>query len=87
MTTARPLLGNHDYYTGELDEWVVLLKQLGVHVLMNERVFLPQGGGVTEGIILAGLEDFDTKRIEYVSPRASSCSMTRQCWLFAYTAY
>ena len=69
-----PLLGNHDYYTGELDEWIVILKKLGIHVLMNERVFLPQGGGVTESIILAGLEDFDTKHIEYVIRTQTYCN-------------
>lgn len=65
--SSFPLLGNHDYYTGELDKWTAKLQGLGIRVLMNERVFLPQGGAVTEGIILAGLEDFDTKHIEYVT--------------------
>ena len=70
---ALPLPGNHDYYSGELSEWVTALKTLGVHVLMNERVLLPEGGGVTEGIILAGLEDFDTKRFEYVIRSQTYC--------------
>ena len=66
---ALSSLGNHDYYSGELGEWVAVLQTLGIRVLMNERVLLPEGGGVTEGVILAGLEDFDTKRIEYVTCR------------------
>jgi uncharacterized protein len=45
--------GNHEYYSGA-DEWVQLLRGLGVHVLMNEHVVLQHGGAQ---LVLAGVTD------------------------------
>ena len=54
-------VGNHDYYSGDLDKWLVRIKELGVTGLMNERVFVAPGNDKSAGFYLAGLEDYMTK--------------------------
>ena len=46
--------GNHEYYSG-VGGWVVELRRLGLHVLMNEHVVLNHGG---EAVVVAGVTDF-----------------------------
>ena len=65
-----PFIGNHEYYTGDVDNWIAELPKLGVTPLINSRVCLlgkGAGGGEREagecvgGIYLAGLEDITTR--------------------------
>ncbi len=46
--------GNHEYYSG-VGGWVVELRRLGLHVLMNEHVVLEHQG---ETVVVAGVTDF-----------------------------
>ena len=58
------LPGNHEYYTGDVDHWIQELPRLNVHPLINERVCLLSEESTCEGgVYLAGLEDYDTRRI------------------------
>lgn len=45
--------GNHEYYSGA-DEWVAALRGLGITVLRNTHVVLPQGDA---RLVLAGIDD------------------------------
>ena len=57
--------GNHEYYTGDVDNWIAELPKLGVTPLINSRVCLlgreGEGGECVGGIYLAGLEDITTR--------------------------
>src|SRR5581483_11710104 len=35
--------GNHEYYTGDVDEWLAWLSSIGIRPLRNERVTIRQG--------------------------------------------
>ena len=51
-------LGNHEYYTGDIDRWLQKLPDYGVKPLLNSRVkLLPD-------LYLAGLEDYQTKKMK-----------------------
>jgi len=52
--------GNHEYYSGA-DAWVVELRRLGLHVLMNEHVLLQHGGA---SLALAGVADFSAHHFD-----------------------
>jgi len=43
--------GNHEYYTGDVDEWLAWLKSIGIQPLRNERVT------IRKGFDLAGTDD------------------------------
>jgi predicted MPP superfamily phosphohydrolase len=45
------ITGNHEYYTGVVDEWFDFLRGLGIRVLVNERVAI-------DGLDLAGVSDY-----------------------------
>lgn len=60
------ILGNHDYYTGDVDNWIKELPRLKVHPLINDRVCLfAKDTDCTNGLYIAGLEDYDTRRLRY----------------------
>lgn len=63
-------IGNHEYYTGDVDNWIEELPKLGVKPLINSRVCLLGGRKEDEkiggrecegGLYLAGLEDISTR--------------------------
>ena len=65
-------LGNHEYYTGDVDTWIKSLPQFNVTPLVNERLCLfgshdPDSRSCDRGLYLAGLEDIETrkKRLAY----------------------
>lgn len=53
--------GNHEYYTGDVDNWLVKLKEdVGFTPLHNSNVKLTPAGGTSKDIIcLAGGDDLD----------------------------
>lgn len=53
------ITGNHEFYTGDVDNWLAEIPKLNVTPLVNERVCLPVSHKSTceEGLYLAGLED------------------------------
>ena len=63
--------GNHEYYTGDVDNWIAELPKLGVTPLINSRVCLLGRGGrggeggeegeCEGGMYLAGIEDITTR--------------------------
>jgi len=57
--------GNHEYYSGA-DEWVALLRGLGMTVLLNEHAVLQHGGAQ---LVLAGVTD---PSAHHFSPRDRS---------------
>ena len=59
-------LGNHEYYTGDVDSWIEELPRHGVTPLVNKRVCLfgEEKQGCSGGLYLAGLEDIETRRIK-----------------------
>jgi predicted MPP superfamily phosphohydrolase len=52
--------GNHEYYSGA-DAWMVELRRLGVHVLMNEHVVLQHGDAA---LALAGVADYSAHHFD-----------------------
>jgi len=58
--------GNHEYYSGAHD-WIVALRGLGIHVLMNEHVVLrhgPPAGTATAPLVLAGVADWSAHHFD-----------------------
>jgi predicted MPP superfamily phosphohydrolase len=50
--------GNHDYYYGNVQEWIALFKSFGIRTLVNEKVEIGLGdGGSTAKVCLVGLND------------------------------
>ena len=49
--------GNHDHYTGAVPREMEMFSRVGIRFLVDEAVELP------EGILLAGLEDYATERM------------------------
>lgn len=47
--------GNHEYYTGDVDEWLAWLKGIGIRPLRNERV------EIRGGFDLAGTDDISAR--------------------------
>ncbi|HET9993678.1 MAG TPA: metallophosphoesterase, partial [Kofleriaceae bacterium] len=50
--------GNHEYYAG-VEEWIAYLRELGVHVMRNERVEIAREGAAFD---LAGIDDHSAAR-------------------------
>lgn len=50
--------GNHDYYSGA-DQWVQVVRGLGIDVLRNRRVTIGDAGGSFQ---LAGVDDWSSRR-------------------------
>ncbi len=48
--------GNHEYYTGDVDEWLAWLSGIGIRPLRNERVL------IRGGFELAGTDDYSARR-------------------------
>ena len=59
-------LGNHDYYTGDVDNWIKELLRINVKPLINDRVCLlaPDDSNCNGGFYIAGLEDIQTRRLQ-----------------------
>lgn len=47
--------GNHEYYTGDVDEWLAWLSGIGIRPLRNERV------SIRDGFDLAGTDDLSAR--------------------------
>ncbi|HJT25633.1 MAG TPA: metallophosphoesterase, partial [bacterium] len=47
--------GNHEYYTGDVDEWLAWLSGIGIRPLRNERVL------IRDGFELAGTDDYSAR--------------------------
>lgn len=67
--------GNHEYYTGDVDNWLAEISKLNVTPLTNQRVCLPpsQHSSCKGKLYLAGLEDLATRNLKYVAgPNSNS---------------
>lgn len=51
--------GNHEYYTGDVDEWLAWLSGIGIRPLRNERIL------IRGGFELAGTDDYSARRWGY----------------------
>jgi hypothetical protein len=61
-------VGNHEYYTGDVDNWIMEIPKLNVTPLINERVCLSKLTMANKvncegGLYLAGLEDLATRTL------------------------
>ena len=66
---VSPCSGNHEYYTGDVDNWLQDLPKLGIVTLVNDRVCLFSSDKIScnGGVYVAGIEDYETRRIRWVS--------------------
>ncbi len=61
-----PYPGNHEYYTGDVDNWLTLIPTYNVTTLVNQRVcLLSKKSSCEGGLYLAGLEDLESRRLRY----------------------
>ncbi|KAH9502931.1 hypothetical protein Btru_072406 [Bulinus truncatus] len=83
--------GNHEYYTGDVDNWFSMLNSLGFTVLHNSHAFIP--GKSSEGqdnICLAGTDDIQANHIGYgdhkfdLAKAVGNCSKLRPVVLLAH---
>ena len=59
--------GNHEYYTGDVDNWLSLIPNYNVTTLVNQRVCVLSGKSTCKGgLYMAGLEDLESRRLRYV---------------------
>ena len=58
--------GNHDYYSGDVDNWIKHVATLNVTPLINQRVclFSHDPDSCRDGLYLAGLEDYETRLLK-----------------------
>jgi predicted MPP superfamily phosphohydrolase len=68
--------GNHEYYSGAV-EWVDFLRQLGVRVLMNERVSLGDRALQGAHFDLAGIPDHRALSRSDIGPDARAATLGR----------
>ncbi len=68
LLTVLCCAGNHEYYTGDVDNWIAEMSKLSVTPLVNQRVCLPltMKKSCAEGLYLAGLEDLATRTLKCV---------------------
>lgn len=52
--------GNHEYYSG-VDEWLAVLRAMGLHVLLNKHVVLEHDGA---RLVMAGVADYGAGHFE-----------------------
>jgi predicted MPP superfamily phosphohydrolase len=52
--------GNHEYYSG-VQPWIVELRRLGIHVLLNEHVVVEHAGG---RVVVAGVTDISAHHFD-----------------------
>ena len=57
MYVITAAVGNHEYYTGDVDHWLLRLPEYGVKPLVNSRV------RILPNLYLAGLEDYQTTKM------------------------
>ncbi|CAG5130850.1 unnamed protein product [Candidula unifasciata] len=81
--------GNHEYYTGDVDNWFVYLRSLGFTILHNSNVRIPSADGHSH-ICLAGTDDIQADRTRYdghkfdLDKAVSSCSSDKPVILLAH---
>lgn len=61
------ILGNHEYYFNA-EQWTAVFEQLGMRVLVNERLRIPEGGA---GLVVVGLPDLAALEHEQPGPDAA----------------
>ena len=59
------IIGNHEYYTGDVDNWLKDLPKIGIKPLVNDRVclFSKDRSSCQGGLYVAGIEDYETRRL------------------------
>ena len=58
------LAGNHEYYTGDVDNWIAEVARLNVQPLVNGRTCLySTKASCEDGLYIAGLEDIESRRL------------------------
>nr|CAB3267124.1 transmembrane protein with metallophosphoesterase domain-like [Phallusia mammillata] len=57
--------GNHEYYTGDVDEWFKLLKVLGFQLLHNSNVKIHTGKDENSWFCLLGTDDIQADQVRY----------------------
>jgi uncharacterized protein len=78
--------GNHEYYSGA-EEWIALLRKLGLVVLLDEHVVLEHGDAQ---LVLAGVADFSARHFiaaHRSDPRAAIAGAPRSAGLRVLLAH
>ena len=56
------IVGNHEYYTGDVDNWIAEVAKLNIKPLVNERKCLySTEASCKGGLYIAGLEDLEAR--------------------------
>ncbi|XP_005103039.1 transmembrane protein with metallophosphoesterase domain [Aplysia californica] len=73
--------GNHEYYTGDVDNWFSLLRSVGFTVLHNSNVRIPAELSENEDgqICLAGTDDLQADKIQYGEHRFDLAQALLSC--------
>eukprot|EP00062_Callorhinchus_milii_P021449 gi/632978180/ref/XP_007905764.1/ PREDICTED: transmembrane protein with metallophosphoesterase domain-like [Callorhinchus milii] len=57
--------GNHDYYSGDVNNWFKHLRSLGIQPLHNEHVSISSAGDPKDQFCLAGVDDIEAEMLRY----------------------
>lgn len=61
-------VGNHEYFSKDVDNWLKKLPEFNVRPLVNERVCLfSEDTSCAGGVYLAGIEDYVTTNLRLVT--------------------
>ncbi|RUS70652.1 hypothetical protein EGW08_021589 [Elysia chlorotica] len=72
--------GNHEYYTGDVDNWFNYLKSLGFTPLHNSNVKIPVKVSGDEGqLCLAGTDDIQADTVGYIGHGFDIASAVKGC--------
>ncbi|GAB1610157.1 transmembrane protein with metallophosphoesterase domain-like [Argonauta hians] len=85
------IAGNHEYYTGDVENWYNHMKVLGYNVLHNTNIKLPRAGvKAAQQFCLAGVDDIDAVHLGYhghgpdIDAALSSCDPTQPVVVLAH---
>ena len=68
--------GNHEYYTGA-NQWIHFLSELGLHVLLNERISVGDAHPRGAQFDIAGLPDFRAAHFGHIAADAQAATLGR----------
>ncbi|XP_064599140.1 transmembrane protein with metallophosphoesterase domain-like [Liolophura sinensis] len=71
--------GNHEYYTGDVDNWMRYVETLGFTALDNANAKISHQWAPAEQICIAGTNDIDAERIGYKNHRMNLDQALAMC--------
>ena len=61
------IAGNHEYYHGNIEEWFIHLKEIGVQPLHNDHKKIYPREGSERYLCLAGVDDLTAEKAQCVA--------------------